>query len=404
VTTEQFHEYKRQSQQRETDFSTRVHAFEETLRQREGQLSEYMNQLMDVQEQSMRGKTELESEKSRAADMRSRLEAELEQRTAEKLDLSRRLEHTIVSERRELAESKEQYERWREAHVYSLKQVQDESSLKVSTLEKEKQMLEDRLRAELADEKNKTEAARRKAEGLEQEMQSTHKLMQKSQQETGAARSQIEKYEREMQTLREKTAQEAKSLTHALSDARLVEKRLASELKEELQARERDESRHKKDLDEIKSASANQVMDIDQKFRGMKAEYESTLMLTESRYREAVSREKSKLDTITSENDQLRKIISTGEYRAPAIGTLTSTLEGHLSRFHNKVDEVRADLGSRASLERGATPQSPSPTGLLASPARDLLSSRPALGSSLPYTPAKSSVGASLRYGSLDRR
>ena len=34
---------------------------------------------------------------------------------------------------------------------------------------------------------------------------------------------------------------------------------LASELKEELQAREREENRHKKDLDELKSASASQV-------------------------------------------------------------------------------------------------------------------------------------------------
>ena len=34
---------------------------------------------------------------------------------------------------------------------------------------------------------------------------------------------------------------------------------IASELKEELQARERDEARHKKDVEEIKSMSASQV-------------------------------------------------------------------------------------------------------------------------------------------------
>ena len=144
-------------------------------------------------------------------------------------------------------------------------------------------------------------------------------------------------------------------------------------------------------------------MDIDQKFRGMKAEYESTLNMTESRsshpsrhaqcqkarssinpalhtiqflrslilksneaeqnfkktqnvcnvetshsffwsilrlphwgktteersmrYRDAVNREKSKLDTITSENDQLRKIISSNDYRSPGIGTLTYGIE-----------------------------------------------------------------------------
>merc|ERR1711937_1085488 len=139
--------------------------------------------------------------------------------------------------------------------------------------------------------------------------------------------------------------------------------------KEELQARERDEARHKKDVEEIKSMSASQVMDIDQKFRGMKAEYESTLSMTESRYRDAVNREKSKLDTITSENDQLRKIISSSDYRSPGIGTLTSTVEGHLSRFTSKVDELRQDLSERRI---SATPRSQSPAGFGVSPGRDM--------------------------------
>ena len=39
----------------------------------------------------------------------------------------------------------------------------------------------------------------------------------------------------------------------------LLEAGIASELKEELQARERDEARHKKDVEEIKSMSASQV-------------------------------------------------------------------------------------------------------------------------------------------------
>jgi len=123
-----------------------------------------------------------------------------------------------------------------------------------------------------------------------------------------------------------------------------------------------------------------------------------------------VTREKSKLDTISSENDQLRKIISSGEYRAPAIGTLTSTLEGHLSRFSSKVDDVRAELGASRPLDR-TTPsvRSASPgAGLLTSPSRELGASRSALGlsgpSPLPYTPNKSSTGAAMRYGSLDRR
>merc|ERR1712118_321996 len=86
--------------------------------------------------------------------------------------------------------------------------------------------------------------------------------------------------------------------------------------------------------------------------------YESTLNMTESRYRDAVNREKSKLATITSENDQLRKIISSNDYRSPGIGTLTSTVEGHLSRFTSKVDELRQDLSApRVS----ATPRSQAP-------------------------------------------
>ena len=36
-----------------------------------------------------------------------------------------------VTERKELADAKEQYDRWREQHVHSLKQIQDEAQLKV---------------------------------------------------------------------------------------------------------------------------------------------------------------------------------------------------------------------------------------------------------------------------------
>merc|ERR1719353_1053143 len=242
---EQFHEYKRQTQQRETDAATRNHAFEEQLRQRENQVADIMAQLVDQQDFAQKLKAELSNEHQRSAEKQSRMEAEIEQRTAEKQDIARRLEHTIVSERKELAEAKEQYDRWREAHVHSLKQIQDEAQLKVAGVEKDKQLMEERLRGELADLAQKFDDGKKKRESLE---------------------------------------------------------------------------------GEIKNMSASQVMDIDQKFRGMKAEYESTLNMTESRYRDAVNREKNKLDTITSENDQLRKIISS-DYRSPGIGSLTSTVE-----------------------------------------------------------------------------
>merc|ERR1712096_276591 len=94
--------------------------------------------------------------------------------------------------------------------------------------------------------------------------------------------------------------------------------RMQAELKEELRARDRDEARHRKEVEEIKQLSSMQVQDIDQKFRGMKQEYESTLSAAEGRYREAVGREKSKLDGILNENDQLRKII--GEGRSLGVG------------------------------------------------------------------------------------
>merc|ERR1719197_2208955 len=369
VTTEQFHEYKRQTQQRETDAATRNHAFEEQLRQRENQVADIMAQLVDQQDFAQKLKTELASEQQRSAEKQSRMEAELEQRTAEKQDIARRLEQTIITERKELAEAKEQYDRWREAHVHSLKQIQDESQLKVAAVEKDKQLLEERLRGELADSIAKLEDGKKKRESLETEIQNVYKNLSKAQQDTNLSRSKVEQFERELANVKEKSSQELKALNHQLSDARLAEKRIASELKEELQARERDEARHKKDVEEIKSMSASQVMDIDQKFRGMKAEYESTLNMTESRYRDAVNREKSKLDTITSENDQLRKIISSNDYRSPGIGTLTSTVEGHLSRFTSKVDELRQDLSApRVS----ATPRSQSPAGYGVSPGRDM--------------------------------
>merc|ERR1719353_2658159 len=130
VTTEQFHEYKRQTQQRETDAATRNHAFEEQLRQRENQVADIMAQLVDQQDFAQKLKAELSTEQQRSAEKQSRMEAELEQRTAEKQEKARHLEHAMRTNQQELAEAKEQYDRWREAHVHSLKQIQDESQLK----------------------------------------------------------------------------------------------------------------------------------------------------------------------------------------------------------------------------------------------------------------------------------
>merc|ERR1719473_2092977 len=84
VTTEQFHEYKRQTQQRETDAATRNHAFEEQLRQRENHCADIMAQLVDQQDFAQKLKAELATELQRGAEKQSRMEAELEQRTAEK--------------------------------------------------------------------------------------------------------------------------------------------------------------------------------------------------------------------------------------------------------------------------------------------------------------------------------
>merc|ERR1719472_798170 len=106
-------------------------------------------------------------------------------------------------------------------------------------------MIEDRLCTELLEEKQKIEATKRKMEALETDLTNSHKLLHSTQQESATQRSQAEKLDRELHAIREKATADSKSLTHALSDARLVEKRLASELKEELQSREREEMRHK---------------------------------------------------------------------------------------------------------------------------------------------------------------
>merc|ERR1711904_576376 len=112
-----------------------------------------MAQLVDQQDFAQKLKTELASEQQRSAEKQSRMEAELEQRTAEKQDIARRLEQTIVTERKELNDAKEQYDRWREAHVHSLKQL-----------------LEERLRSELADHVAKLEDGKKKRDSMESEI------------------------------------------------------------------------------------------------------------------------------------------------------------------------------------------------------------------------------------------
>jgi len=419
ASTEAYTEYKRQAQQWEADATTRIYVLEDTNAELRRQLEQSMQSLTEQHEALAKLKAEYTSSSTKQAERISRIEDDLAHSVQEKKDLEQRLQHTIETERRELQESKDQYERWRDAHAYSLKQVQNEALQRVEDMQRERNAADERYRAELAEERRAVEMSKRTSSSLDQEVAGLRKQAQKAQQDLQLTKAQYDKVQRELEQVRHASQMEVKQLSAQVSELRNTESRLTSDLKDSQRQCQAERDRNLKALEDAKTQNVAQAIDMDAKLRGMKQEFESTLSLTESRYKDAASKDKSHVQSVIAENEKLRNII--GSQEAGGVQVLTSALESHVSRFQSKVDAIRQDLGtSRGFGDRSVlsgTPRSGSPSRPLAtSPHRDLLGagypstgtlSRGAFTPGAPgYSPARYSSGAGAmgaRFGSAGR-
>eukprot|EP00746_Dinoflagellata_sp_MGD_P154766 gnl/MRDRNA2_/MRDRNA2_85020_c0_seq1.p1 gnl/MRDRNA2_/MRDRNA2_85020_c0~~gnl/MRDRNA2_/MRDRNA2_85020_c0_seq1.p1 ORF type:complete len:951 (-),score=256.80 gnl/MRDRNA2_/MRDRNA2_85020_c0_seq1:111-2963(-) len=372
TTNDQLIEFKRMAMARDTEMTSRINALEDMLKDTQSQLSEAKNHLLETTDTLAKTTSDAASQQQRALEIQSHLERDLESKKHESLEERRRLEGLCEVERKAAMESKEQYERWRDAHVASLKQVQDESAGRMQSMEKEKVRIEDKYRTDLAEAHKQLTSQQKRVDALEHDLSRVRYLLSESQANLNWVKSEKEREEREVSVGKQQMAEEVKQITTALEGALRNEVTLTQQLESTTSRYDQDRARMSKEVEDLKSSSAQQVADAEARATRLKQEYESQLSLSESRYTDSISKEKEKYDHLVRENDQLKRFI--GEHRQASAGlsSLHTQLESHIQRLQHHTDELRGDL------HRSGSSQAP------LSPKRDL-SSMSTLAATNPY-------------------
>ncbi|OLP84293.1 Localization factor PodJL [Symbiodinium microadriaticum] len=177
-----------------------------------------------------------------------------------------RLQEMLVKEAQQAKESQEQYDRWRESHVESLRRVQDETSAKMLALEREKDGIQSELKEAL-----------RSLNTKQVQLEATDKDLQRLRSEAQEAAAVLE--------AKQQLSKELNEVTEALEGALRTEAALTAKIEDAAQRHQQE----KRDLE-------LQVLDKDSRLEKFKLDFETQLRISQSRLAGELNKEKAKAD------------------------------------------------------------------------------------------------------------
>lgn len=278
----------------------------------------------------------------------------------------RRLEEAITNQARTAEEGQEQYERWRESHMSSLREAQalvqalndaqaqvqaqarDENATRAAVLEREKET----CRSELSEGNRKLTDLQARLDASEQDLCRVRYLLSESQTSINWMKQEKERGEQEGQALQHRLQDDIKQMSSALENALRNEATLTQKLEEVTSRHLQDRQNLDKELDELRRAGDHQVTEREQRIERLRVECEARLRGLESRHTLEIEREHGRAETALRENEQLRRFLAdhrkSSSLGAPLVlgmGTLQAQLEGHILRLQRHTEELRGDLG-----------------------------------------------------------
>ncbi|CAE7224962.1 podJ [Symbiodinium necroappetens] len=177
-----------------------------------------------------------------------------------------RLQEMLVKEAQQAKESQEQYDRWRESHVESLRRVQDETSAKMLALEREKDGIQSELKEAL-----------RSLNTKQVQLEATDKDLQRLRSEAQEAAAVLE--------AKQQLSKELNEVTEALEGALRTEAALTAKIEDAAQRHQQE----KRDLE-------LQVLDKDSRLEKFKLDFETQLRISQSRLAGELNKEKAAWD------------------------------------------------------------------------------------------------------------
>jgi hypothetical protein len=323
-------------------------ALEAGIRDRDGRLEERELKLVEARSLSVESAADANAQKSRASELQVQLETTVREAAEERRRLEeerQRLEDGLTAQAKAAKDSQDQYERWRESHSTTLRQVQEESVARASSLEHDRE----ECRSEMVSTKERLAEALTRLEATEQDLARLRYLLNESQ--TGAERIKKEKEleEREATSSRQHMQEELRRVTSALETATRNEVSLTQQLEDSSNRNQQDRTRTDREIVDIKRSSEVQLSERDQRIEWLKAEYEKRIQALESHHASEVDREKARVDAALHQNEQLRLFFTEQKKNSTAgMSSLQSQLESHINRLQQHTAELRGDLNRSA--------------------------------------------------------
>ena len=217
---EQITELKRQTTVRDTELTVKVSALEDFCKKTQAQLQSAKESLMATTESLAHQRTDAAQIAQENTQAVARLERDFEMKRREAAEANARLQQAPAQEAREGQEAREQYEGWREAHAQSLRQVQDESSLRLAHVEKERTRTEERYRSEIGDSQRHVVHHGKRVEALEHDFSRVKYLLNESLSNLNWVRQEREREEKDLGQTKRQLTEEVRSAGNALEAAK----------------------------------------------------------------------------------------------------------------------------------------------------------------------------------------
>ncbi|CAD7973361.1 unnamed protein product [Amoebophrya sp. A25] len=307
--TDSYVDYKRQAASKETELQGRINSFEDVLKTTRAHQVEAEASLREVLDVIAKTKQDASMQLQISTETCAQLERDLEQKKLEWEEERRRLDVCLENERRDAADSREKYEKWREQHAVALRQVSEESSSKIQALEDDKNKKhedfdgrEKQLQVEIQQNNAKTDHLKQEAARLRHTVQDSNNRFTQLKHE-------VEREEREMNFQHQQYYEELKQLAAQVEESKRNESTIMKHLDSTALRNELENKRLYKELEETREIGGNTLRDAEGKLNKFKGTYAETLEGTSQKYSHELTKEQQRLETVARENEQLKTFL-----------------------------------------------------------------------------------------------
>lgn len=326
-------ETSREWADREAHQAALAKALEARISDRDALVEEFDRKLSKVS-------AEVIAHQQRATELQETLNRVSQDATRDRLRLEeerRRLEDAVTNQALTSRENQQQYERWRESHMVSLRETQEVAAVRAALLDK----TQHGLCSELDEARRSLAVASERLEETEQDLRAARQMLSESQSNAGLAMQERERGEREVSNLR----LQFQEVSSALQTAMRNEVMLTQKLEDASVRYTQERHGYERERDELRTLGDLTVAKQEHCLDRLKVEYESELRSLESSRAVELERERSNSETVAMENEQLRRFLAE-QRRNSTLGmsSLQGQLESHILRLQQHTDELRGDL------------------------------------------------------------